>query len=138
MPKEEKTTFALFSDLLIGTRLYNPEILEGAGIVLSNTKNLNSVIINGGLVARVPKYFGKRNAQYFELLDYDLEKKYGKKVSDKIRKIHDLKKLDLDKFNGLGKLDGKDAEDKKDEINSVGVDSLEDLIEIAQPEIAKI
>ena len=134
MGEEKSTKFACVSDLLIGTRLYNTEILQGAGIVLSNTKDLKSVIINGGLVARVPKYFGKKNAQFFELLDYDLKTKYGKKVAEKIKEIHDLKELDFPDFEE----EGAKKESPKEGKSSIGVDSLEDLIEIAQPEIAKI
>ncbi len=132
--KHEKTTIPLISDLLIGTRLYTPKILDGTGIVLSNKSDIKAIVINGGLIARVPKYFGKRNAQFFELLDFDLEKKYGKRVADKTKEIHDLKKLDFDELEG----EIKEKPKKSGEETSVGVDTLEDLIEIAQPEIAKI
>ena len=68
---ENSTKIAIISDLLIGTRFYNPDIMTGVGKVLSNPKysNLKRVVIDGGLIARVPKYFGKQNAQFFSILD---------------------------------------------------------------------
>ena len=115
---KENKEVAWMSDLQIGSVFYNPYIMKGVGKVLSK-RNLNAVVINGGLLPRVPGYFGKKNAQYFEMLDDDVGKKYGKDVEEKIRQIHALK-------------EGAQPTGK------VGIDSLDELIEVAQPEIAKI
>ncbi|MBI5149081.1 hypothetical protein HZA33_05365, partial [Candidatus Pacearchaeota archaeon] len=117
--KNQIKEVAWISDLHIGTVFYNPKIMEGVGKILSSRQDLSAVIIDGGLIPRVPSHFGRMNAQYFEILDQDIGAKYGKAVEEKVKKLHELKA-------------GIEEEGK------ARVDSLDELIEVVQPEIKKM
>ena len=133
-PKCKKIAF--LGELNIGTKLYSPEIMDGVAVIINGQEKLDSIIINGGLAARVPSIYSKRKRQYFELLDDDIEIKYGKGVAEKVKNLHDgflFKRIGPK----IGKADmGALLQESKEK--RVGVDYKEDLIEIVQYEIAKL
>ena len=81
-----KLRLYLLSELELGTKLSDPEVLANVGELIKNdTKHIDGVVING-LMAYVPDRYSRWRGERLDLMEDHLLERYGQTIYDQVKR----------------------------------------------------